>query len=162
MDERLEALLTNYEEVLRRVVETKNMIERATSSPIKWSTYPFPLVISSLLLEHLGNLTTSRYAGSGINLNQYSGLLVVLSLAALSLSVIFLISHYIWRIGNVTHMLSDLAALIFLERQISELSKGGQTKGITLSTTLNERMNVLVSPIIASFWSFFPCTSRYS
>ena len=146
----LSILIENYKEIQARIRENKARLENTTTSILKtfiYSTIIALVLNASIIITDKLNFTNSSSNTIRINIEIFMILLIM----ALWGSIIGLISHYIWRIGNMTYHLADVASLLCLEEEISSLLKNSCGSPV-LSRTFIENISVAISPIISQLW----------
>ena len=145
----LDALIASYREVQARFRESTERIENTTNSLLKTILFSDITVFTVNIVRDLFSKNSSQ-----LNIDIY----LVTGIIVLTLSIIVLIYHFIWRIGVVTDRLADVAALLHLEDQIVNIIRDRKrnSREISLSRRfIEEKIVSKISDLAAQSWSLF-------
>ena len=153
-EDALKVLMKNMDELHERIREAKARLENTTTSFLKTFLYS---IITATALGLLASLTGMfRVSGDtgplSTELKSLPPPLLIIFLIVITLfgSEIGIISHYIWRMGNMADHLRDIAALLLIEREISKIIG----RRVLLSRTFIEKINEFISDIASQSWAF--------
>ncbi len=153
-EDALKVLMKNMDELHERIREAKARLENTTTSFLKTFLYS---IITATALGLLASLTGMfRVSGDtgplSTELKSLPPPLLIIFLIVITLfgSEIGIISHYIWRMGNMADHLRDIAALLLIEREISKIIG----RRVLLSRTFIEKINEFISEIASQSWAF--------